>query len=128
MFDPESYKKFTNIDVKEDYLTTYRSASRGGLNTENICRTISWKMISSITPIDCFQIMGGKKLISSNNDNGQPVLKLEDIYSENAPLSSYGSLNGLSSEQKNLVPLILGGLTGWKTENDGENNAGMMYI
>ena len=86
-------------------------------------------MISSITPIDCFQIMGGQKLISSNNDNGQPVLKLENIYSGNAPLSSYDSLNGLSHDnQKSLVPLILGGLTGWKTEKDGENNAGMMYI
>ena len=129
LFDPASYQKFTNISVSSKYLKTYRSASRGGLNTENICRTISWKMISSITPIDCFQIMGGKKLISSNNNNGQPVLKLENIYSGNPPLSSNESLNGLSSEdQKNSVPLILGGLTGWKTENENENNAGMMYI
>lgn len=102
MFDPASYKKFTNIDVNPEYLTTYRSASRGGLNTENICRTISWKMISSITPIDCFQIMGGQKLISSNNDNGQPVLKLEDIYSGNAPLSSYDSLDDLSDVNKKV--------------------------
>lgn len=129
LFDPASYKEFTNIDVDKKYLGAYRSASRGGLNTENICRTISWKMISSITPIDCFQIMGGQKLISSNNDNGQPVLKLEKIYSGNAPLSSYGSLSDLSDDnKKSLVPLILGGLTGWKTEKDGENNAGMMYI
>ena len=85
-------------------------------------------MISSITPIDCFQIMGGKKLISSNNDNGQPVLKLENIYSGDPPLSSNKSLSGLSDDQKNSVPLILGGLTGWKTENENENNAGMMYI
>lgn len=129
LFDPASYQKFTNIFVSSKYLKTYRSASRGGLNTENICRTISWKMISSITPIDCFQIMGGKKLISSNNNNGQSVLKLENIYSGKPPLSSNESLNGLSSEdQKNSVPLILGGLTGWKTENENENNAGMMYI
>lgn len=128
LFDPASYQKFTNIYVNSKYLKTYRSASRGGLNTENICRTISWKMISSITPIDCFQIMGGKKLISSNNDNGQSVLKLENIYSGDPPLSSNESLSGLSEDQKNSVPLILGGLTGWKTENENENNAGMMYI
>ena len=75
--------------------------------------------------------MGGEKLISSNNDNGQPVLKLEKIYSGNPPLLSYDSLSGLSgNHQKSLVPLILGGLAGWKTENENEdeNNVGLMYI
>lgn len=121
ILEPTYYSSFTNIHCSNDYQKAYSSVVKdeNGNYDSNM-----WKLISSILPVDCFQVSGGLKLVpdyKNNGENKEAELKWENIYGEG---NDYGPLNNLANSdgveiikgkyyEALKIPFILSTLRGW---------------